>query len=217
MKDRLEKLSQLAVQSAGSAGRGLLQVQSKAQDLTKDLTQGIVQVVNVDNFNKTSAAASSIAIAASKSVHQSLSNVIEHETTQAIVEKVKERGSQIADTATQSAKAVSTHVIDGVKKLDEKLEENHLEIKEKTETVSMGLGIAAGVAAGAAIIGPPIVVAAAPVIGAAATVTGAVAGSAYFYSKWKSKQATPTQDEVIDESTSADGSIDGLIKGRASE
>jgi hypothetical protein len=211
MKDRLEKLSQLAVQSAGSAGRGLLQVQSKAQDLTKDLTQGIAQVVNVDNINKTSAAASSIAIAASKSVHQSLSNVIEHETTQAIVEQVKERGLQIADTATQSAKAVSTHVIDGVKKIDEKLEENHLEIKEKTETVSMGLGIAAGVAAGAAIIGPPIVVAAAPVIGAAATVTGAVAGSAYFYSKWKSKQAAPTQNEGSDESPSVGGSGDGSI------
>lgn len=221
MKDRLEKLSQLAVQSAGSAGRGLLQVQSKAQDLTKDLTQGIAQVVNVDNINKTSTAASSIAIAASKTVHQTLSNVIEHEATQAIVEQVKERGLQIADTATQSAKAVSTHVIDGVKKLDEKLEENHLEIKEKTETVSMGLGIAAGVAAGAAIIGPPIVVAAAPVIGAAATVTGAVAGSAYFYSKWKSKQTAPTQNESSDESplvnASIDGSVDGSIKGNANE
>jgi hypothetical protein len=137
--------------------------------------------------------------------------VIEHETTQAIVEQVKERGLQIADTATQSAKAVSTHVIDGVKKIDEKLEENHLEIKEKTETVSMGLGIAAGVAAGAAIIGPPIVVAAAPVIGAAATVTGAVAGSAYFYSKWKSKQAAPTQNEGSDESPSVGGSGDGSI------
>lgn len=215
MKDRLQKLSQLAVQSAGSAGRGLLQVQSKAQDLTrdltKDLTQGIAQVVNVDNINKTSAVASSIAIAASKSVHQTLSNVIEHETTQAIVEQVKERSLQIADTATQGAKAVSTHVIDGVKKLDEKLEENHLEIKEKTETVSMGLGIAAGVAAGAAIIGPPIVVAAAPVIGAAATVTGAVAGSAYFYSKWKSKQADPAQTEDSDESPSVDRLIDGSV------
>jgi type V secretory pathway adhesin AidA len=31
--------------------------------------------------------------------------------------------------------------------------------------------------------------AAAPVIGAAATVTGAVAGGAYFYSKWKTKKA----------------------------
>ncbi|WP_395010286.1 hypothetical protein, partial [Undibacterium sp.] len=40
-----------------------------------------------------------------------------------------------------------------------------------------------------AIVGPPIMVAAAPVIGAAATVTGAVAGGAYFYSKWKTKKA----------------------------
>ncbi|MBC3872674.1 hypothetical protein H8K55_03665 [Undibacterium sp. LX15W] len=60
----------------------------------------------------------------------------------------------------------------------------------------MGFGIAAGVAAGAAMIGPPIVVAAAPVIGAAATVTGAVAGTAYFYSKWKTKKA---QEDMKDQ------------------
>ena len=185
MKDRIEKLSQLALQSANSAGRGLLNVQHKAQDLTNVVTQS----VDKESFNRIAAATTSMALAAGKSVQQSLTNVIEHETTQALVEQVKEKSSQIADGATQGARAVGTHVIDGVKKLDDKLEENHAEIKEKTETVSMGFGIAAGVAAGAAIVGPPIMVAAAPVIGAAATVTGAVAGGAYFYSKWKTKKA----------------------------
>lgn len=183
MKDRIEKLSQLALQSANSAGRSLLNVQAKAQDLG----QVVSQAVSKEALNKANAA-TSMAIAASKSMQQSLTHVIEHETTQALMEQVKETSQHIADNAAQGAKFVGNQVVDGVKKLDDKLEENHLEIKEKTETVSMGLGIAAGVAAGAAMIGPPIVVAAAPVIGVAATVTGAVAGTAYFYSKWKTKK-----------------------------
>lgn len=181
MKDRFDKLSQLAVQSAQNAGRGLLDVQNKAQDISKDALSK-------------AAAATSIAFAAGKSAQQTLTDAMHHETTQAVLAQVKETSKQLADSATNGAKVVGTHVVDGVKKLDDKLEENHLEIKEKAETVSMSMGIAAGVAAGAAIIGPPIVVAAAPVIGAAATVTGAVAGSAYFYSKWKAKQAQSQAD-----------------------
>lgn len=187
MKDRFEKLSQFAVQSAHSASRGLLDVQNKAQDISKDA------------LNKATAA-TSIALAAGKSVQHSMTKVIAHETTQAVLAQVKETSLHLADSATHGAKVVGTHVVDSVKKLDDKLEENHVEIKEKAETVSMSLGIAAGVAAGAAIIGPPIVVAAAPIIGAAATVTGAVAGSAYFYSKWKTKQA---QSQVENKDTPA--------------
>jgi hypothetical protein len=189
MKDRIEKLSQLAVQSANSAGRGLLNVQAMAQDIT----QVVSQAVSKEAVNKANAA-TSIALAAGKSVQQSLTHVIAHETTQALMEQVKETSQNLADSATHGAKFVGNQVIDGVKKLDNKLEENHVEIKEKTETASMGLGIAAGVAAGAAFIGPPIVVAAAPVIGVAATVTGAVAGTAYFYSKWRTKKE---QEEAI--------------------
>lgn len=181
MKDRFDKLSQIAVQSAQNAGRGLLEVQNKAQDISKDA------------LNK-AAAATSIAFAAGKSAQQTLNDAMHHETTQAVLAQVKETSKQLADSAAHGAKVVGSHVVDGVKKLDDKLEENHVEIKEKAETVSMSMGIAAGVAAGAAIIGPPIVVAAAPVIGAAATVTGAVAGSAYFYSKWKAKQAQSQAD-----------------------
>ncbi|MFZ6798450.1 hypothetical protein [Undibacterium sp. Di24W] len=198
MKDSIEKLSQLAMQSANSAGRSLLNVQTMAQDLT----QSVSKTVSKEAVNKASAA-TSFALAAGKSVQQSLTHVIEHETTQALMEQVKETSQQLTDNATHGAKFVGNQVIDGVKKLDSKLEENHLEIKEKTETVSMGLGIAAGVAAGAAIIGPPIVVAAAPVIGVAATVTGAVAGTAYFYSKWKTKKGisdekNDTESELVD-------------------
>ncbi|MBX9868824.1 MAG: hypothetical protein K2X63_03430 [Burkholderiaceae bacterium] len=198
MKDRIEKLSQLALQSASSAGRGLLNVQTMAQDLT----QTVSQTVSKEAVNRANAA-TSFALAAGKSMQQSLTHVIEHETTQALMEQVKETSQHLTDSATHGAKFVGNQVIDGVKKIDNKLEENHLEIKEKTETVSMGLGIAAGVAAGAAIIGPPIVVAAAPVIGVAATVTGAVAGTAYFYSKWKTKKVladvkNDAESELVD-------------------
>ena len=205
MKNHLEKLSQLAAQSANSAGRGLSSVQKMAHDLTHDVAQG----VGKDALSKASAA-TAIALAAGKSVQQSLTNVIAHETTQALVENVKEKSLQLADSATQGAKVVGTHVIDSGKKIDDKLEENHVEIKEKAETVSMGMGIVAGVAAGAALIGPPIVVAAAPIVGAAATVTGAVAGSAFFYSKWKAKKGQACeQNDVPTESAQTK---DGLTK-----
>ena len=55
--------------------------------------------------------------------------------------------------------------------------------------VGHATGVSTSVTAGAAIIGPPVVAAIAPVIGAAATVSGAVAGTAYFYSKWREKKA----------------------------
>lgn len=183
MKHHLEKLSLLAAQTASSAGRGLMTAQSKAHDLG----QAVVQNVGKDALTAASTTAA-LARATGKSMQESLTKVLEHETTQALVDNVKEKSQQLADSASNSAKAVGTHVIDGVKKLDDKLAENHAEIKEKTETVSMGLGIAAGVAAGAALVGPPLIVAAAPIIGAAATVTGAVAGSAFFYSKWKTSK-----------------------------
>jgi hypothetical protein len=189
MKDHFEKLGQLALQSASSAGRGLTNVQNLAQDIT--------QVTGKDVLNK-AAQVSSLAMVAGKSVQQSLVNAMEHETTVAMIEQVKEKSLQLADSATHGAKLVGNQVVDGMKKVENTLEEHHLEIKEKTETVSMGFGIAAGVATGAAMIGTPILVAAAPVIGVAATVTGAVAGGAHFYSKWKIKkaQANQNQDDV---------------------
>ena len=222
MKDRIEKLGQIAKQSANSAGRNLLQVQHLAHDVTQTISQTVSKTVSQtlsqtlnqntkqEAINKISAATNatlSTAITASKSlqqsVQQSISDVIEHETTQALMVQVKETSHHIAESASEGAKFVSHQIVDGVKKIDDKLEENHIEIKEKTETVSMGLGIAAGVAAGAAIVGPPIVVAAAPVIGAAATVTGAVAGTAYFYSKWKSKKAQEQMNENRQDDTVA--------------
>lgn len=189
MKDRFEKLGQLALQSASSAGRGLVNVQTMAQDIT--------QLTGKDVLNK-AAQVSSLAMVAGKSVQQSLVSAMEHETTVAMIEQVKEKSLLLADSATHGAKLVGNQVIDGMRKVEDTLEEHHLEIKEKTETVSMGFGIAAGVATGAAMIGTPILVAAAPVIGVAATVTGAVAGGAHFYSKWQTKkaQANQNQDDV---------------------
>jgi len=77
-------------------------------------------------------------------------------------------------------------------------------IADRIETVSMGLGVASGVAAlGAALAAPtglaaigvaigvvsaPAVVVVAPILGVAATVAGTVSGTAYFYSKWKRRQ-----------------------------
>ncbi len=200
MKDRFEKLNQLALQSASRAGRGLQQAQNRAQDLSKKLSQAVGE----DAISKVSAAGA-LAVATGKSVQQSLNGVIEHETTQALMEQVKEKSLFLADGAAQGAKLIGDHVVDGVKSIDDKLEVHHLEIKEKTESVSMGLGIAAGVAAGAAIIGPPLVVAAAPVIGVAATVSGAMAGTAYFYSKWKTKKGEQETNKAAENDTTGIG------------
>lgn len=81
-------------------------------------------------------------------------------------------------------------------------------VAERIDNVSMGLGIASGVATVGAIvaaptgltavgvaigvISPPFIVAAAPVIGTVAAVAGAVSGTAYFYKKWKRRQSVGT-------------------------
>lgn len=77
----------------------------------------------------------------------------------------------------------------------------HEVIAEKTENVSMGLGVASGVvAAGAWAAAPtgisavtvalgissaPLIVTAAPVVAAIATAAGVASGETYFYSKWR--------------------------------
>ncbi len=79
----------------------------------------------------------------------------------------------------------------------------HKVFADKVENVSMGLGITSGiVAAGASVAAPtglsaigvalgvtsaPLIVTAAPVIATVATAAGVVSGTAYFYSKWKSR------------------------------
>lgn len=83
--------------------------------------------------------------------------------------------------------------------------ENHKDVADKIETVSMGLGITSGlVAVGAVMAAPtglsalgvaigitsaPLIVAAAPVIAVASTVVGVISGGAYFYSKWQTKKS----------------------------
>lgn len=82
-------------------------------------------------------------------------------------------------------------------------QETHAVVANNVENVSMGLSITAGiVAAGASLAAPtglsavgvalgitsaPLIVAAAPVVATAATAVGLVSGTAYFYSKWKSR------------------------------
>ncbi|GAB3363012.1 MULTISPECIES: hypothetical protein [Giesbergeria] len=103
-------------------------------------------------------------------------------------------------------KKLTASVMDKVKEANE----NHKEIADKVETVSMGLGITSGVAAaGAALAAPtglsalsvavgltsaPLIVTAAPVIAVASTVVGVVSGGAYFYSKWKTKKIEDASD-----------------------
>jgi len=77
----------------------------------------------------------------------------------------------------------------------------HEKIAQKTEDVSMTVGIVAGASALVAsisaptglsaigvtlgIISPPLIVTVSPIIGAAATFAGVASGATYFYSKWK--------------------------------
>ena len=93
-----------------------------------------------------------------------------------------------------------------------KTQRNHKKIADKIETVSMGLSITSSiVAVGATFVAPtglsaigialgitsaPLIVTAAPLIGAAATVSGVISGGAYFYSKWKSKQAKASLPDI---------------------
>ena len=195
MKKQIEKIGQVVVRSANVAGRGLSGVQHHAQDLGQVITHTVSKGAQDVLEKAGSAAGSVVSTAASTALQakdlavQSVTDVITHEKTKAIVEQVIDVSTTIVDGAGHGAKVVGTQVVDCVKKIDQSLEENHHDIKEKTEMVSMGFGVAAGVTAGAAIIGPPVVAAIAPVIGAAATVSGAVAGTAYFYSKWREKKA----------------------------
>lgn len=191
MKEKLEKLGQIAVQTAA---QGLLEARNLTQDFSKSASQKVIDQTT-KGLNHVGVAASSV-VGTGKSVQQSLQKIIEHDSAQELIVQVKANSYLVADTAAQGVKFLGSQVVDGVRKIDDKLEENHAEIKEKTEALSMGMGIAAGVAAGAAVVGPPIVVAAAPIIGAAATVSGAVAGSAYFYSKWKTKNKSIESSSV---------------------
>ena len=172
MKNRIERLSELAANTASLARR------------------------NFSSAQEAAGKASAVALAAGKSAQHAIGDAIDHEDTKAAFTKVKE----LATAATSEAKKLSDRVVLKVKAADE----NHKEVAEKVETVSMGLGITSGVvAAGAALAAPtglgalgvaagitsaPLIVTVAPVIMVAATVTGVVSGGAYFYSKWKSRQ-----------------------------
>ncbi|MFM9980982.1 MAG: hypothetical protein ACKVP9_08735, partial [Burkholderiales bacterium] len=172
MKTRIERLSELAANTASLARR------------------------NFSSAQEAAGKASAVALAAGKSARQAIGDAIDHEDTKTALTKVKE----LATTATSEAKKLSDRVVLKVKAADE----NHKEVAEKVETVSMGLGITSGViAAGAALAAPtglgalgvavgitsaPLIVTVAPVIMVAATVTGVVSGGAYFYSKWKSRK-----------------------------
>lgn len=146
------------------------------------------------------AAASTLDV--SDSVRQKVNETIEHIDVDAAVGQVKEMTFSVGAQMQQ----LSHHVTDLVRKADR----NHKEVAEGIETVSMGLGITAGVAAaGATLAAPsglgaaavalgltsaPLIVTAAPVIAAAATTAGVVSGGAYFYSKWRSRNDVPADD-----------------------
>jgi hypothetical protein len=161
-----------------------------ASDTARAASRGLTSARDV------ASKAGSDALAVGKSAQQAIGNALEHEDTEAAVARARE----LSISAAVEARKLADRVSDKVKAADA----NHKEIAEKVESVSMGLGIASGVAAaGAALAAPtglgavgvalgitsaPLIVTAAPVIGVAATVTGVVSGGAYFYSKWKAKK-----------------------------
>jgi len=135
------------------------------------------------------------ALEGGKSVRQTASQVVDQIDTTKAAALAKE----LAQSASAGSQKLTNHIVDMARKADA----NHKEIADGIETVSMGVGITAGVAAaGAAIAAPtglsavgvalgvtsvPLIVAAAPVVAAAATTVGVVSGGAYSYSKWRSK------------------------------
>lgn len=180
MKTKIQKIVELAASSASLAGRGVASAQ------------------------RASTIVGSAALSAGKFAKNATSDFVKHEDTKAVVLKVKELAStakgeaiHIAASATDHARDMATSTAIGAKRLSnhivasaKKADQNHKEIAAKTDTVSMGLGIVAGVAvAGAKLTAIPMVIAASPAIGGVATVIGVVAGSAHFYSKWKTKKS----------------------------
>lgn len=154
------------------------------------------------------------ALEAGESVHHSVSEAIDQIDT----DKLAARAKELVQSATVGTKTLTNHFVDIARKADA----NHKEVAEGIETLSMGLGITAGVtAAGAAIAAPtglsavglalgiwsaPLIVAAVPVIAAAATTVGVISGGAYFYSKWRSISAedadkNPTSEKGDSKST----------------
>ena len=148
--------------------------------------------------------AGTAAYSAGVSAKNAINGFIDDDDTKAAVLSVKEfaalatkEATDLGATATKEAKVIATAAGDSARKLTsnvvaavKKADQNHEEIAGKVDGVSMGLGIAGGVAAaGAKLTAIPLIVAASPAIGTAATVAGVISGSAYFYSKWKSKKA----------------------------
>lgn len=180
LKTQVGKLGQLAVSSVSLAGRGVSAAAQAASNLAVTAT------------------------AAGKTAQKAVDAAMDHQTTKAAVFKAKEMAAtakveagEMATSATSRALDLAKTTANGAKKLSghmvataRKVDENHQQIAAKTDTVSMGLGIVAGVAvAGAKLTAIPLVVAASPAIGGVAAVVGVIAGSAHFYSKWKTKKA----------------------------
>lgn len=172
MKTRIERLSELAANTASSAR------------------------LNLSSAQEAASKASAVALAAGKSAQQAIGDAIDHEGTKAAVTKVKE----LATAATSEAKKLSDRVVLKVKAADknhkevaEKVETVSMGLGITSGVVAAGAALAAptglgalGVAVG--ITSAPLIVTVAPVIIVAATVTGVVSGGAYFYSKWKSRK-----------------------------
>lgn len=183
MKIKFEKIRNLAsrVTSASSLGYSLVQHQVSE--------------------------AGASALKTGKSVRHTVSGAID----QIDAGKAAAMAKELAQSANARTQKLTCHFVDIALKTDA----NHKEVANGVETISMGLGIAAGVsAAGAAVAAPtglgavgvalgitsaPLIVAAAPVIAAAATTVGVVSGGAYFYSKWRSRNADAAEDKCKSE------------------
>lgn len=173
-------------------------------DRLKELASSTASLAS-RNFSTVQDASSKISattLAVGKSAQQAIKDIINHEDTKFAVIRAKE----LATSSTNEAKKLTASVIDKVKVADE----NHKEVADKVETVSMGLGITSGVvAAGAALVAPtglnalgifvgltsaPLIVTVAPVLAVASTVVGVISGGTYFYSKWKTKKIKDSSD-----------------------
>ncbi len=173
MKTRIERLNELASDTASLASRSFSSAQEAASK------------------------AGVAALAAGKSAQQAIGDAIDHEDTEAAVIKAKE----VATTATIEAKQIANRIVVAAKdayanhkEVADKVETVSMGLGITSGVVAAGAALAAptglsavGVALG--ITSAPLIVTVAPVIMVAETVVGVVSGGAYFYSKWKSKKA----------------------------
>ena len=216
-----EALADVAKSAARVASQGLSSAQAAQQILSKAVDSDILQAAVASTSQAFAGFGATAASVAEHAAGQSVA-LARQATTQVgtagldTAKAVFKQAQALSNAATvgaqqvsSGAKHLSAKVVDSVSSAD------HKQVAEQVENVSMGLGIASGVAAaGAALAAPtglsavgvalgltsaPLIVTAAPVLGAVATAVGVASGGTYFYSKWQSGKEKAQAKSIADD------------------